>query len=287
VNTDFVLALSDGVAAASTGGPQLVTSDSHATAAVLEPGGATAAAVSADHPEGAPRARVTFEAQQHRLRALLAALVVAEESERRATATELHDEIGQALAGVKLKLDALEQDLAAGPAADAVRDVSRLVSRIIGRARALMAELSPPGIYDLDFEMALDWLARRAFERDGIVCALEVTGVSAVLAPELRVMLFAAARELLRNVAEHSSVREATLRIAYAPARVELEVEDGGRGFDTNTLACLPSATEGFGLFGMTERVRDFGGDVAVVSAPGRGTRVRLSLPLDPAAGAA
>jgi two-component system sensor histidine kinase UhpB len=238
--------------------------------------------ISQDAPPGdALCRRSAYEAQQHRLRALLAALVAAEESERRATATELHDEIGQALAAVKLKLDGLELDVVTGPAADAVRDVSRLVSRIIARARALMAELSPPGIYELGFDTALEWLARRAFERDGIVCRVEREGTAPELAPELRIMLFAAARELLRNVAEHSGVREATLRIVYGPSCVTLEVEDAGRGFDTRTLARLPSAREGFGLFGMTERVRDFGGEVDVASAPGLGTRVRLSLPLD------
>ena len=94
-------------------------------------------------------------------------------------------------------------------------------------------------------------------------------------------MLFAAARELLRNVAHHSGVRAATLTIVYAADRVELEVEDAGCGFDTGTLARLPSASQGFGLFAMTERVRDSGGAMEIVSARGRGTRVRLALPLE------
>src|SRR5262245_11055387 len=87
--------------------------------------------------EDALRARADLEAQQRRLRALAAALVDAEESERHATATELHDEIGQSLAAVKLKLDSLEQDVVPEQAAAAVRDVSRLVTQIISRARSL------------------------------------------------------------------------------------------------------------------------------------------------------
>ena len=231
--------------------------------------------------EDALRIRAELEAQQQRLRALAAALVDAEESERRATATELHDEIGQSLAAVKLKLDSLEQDVVPGQAAAAVRDVSRLVSQIISRARSLMTELNPPGIYDLGFDMALEWLAKRSMDRDGVACRLIHHGTSVELAPELRLMLFAAARELLRNVAHHSGVQDATLTIGYVPDCVELEVEDAGCGFDTGTLARLPSASRGFGLFGMTERVRDLGGSMEIVSAPGCGTRVRLSLPLE------
>jgi signal transduction histidine kinase len=231
--------------------------------------------------EDALRARAECEAQQQRLRALAAALIVAEESERRATATELHDEIGQSLAAVKLKLDSLEQDVVPEAAAAAVRDVSRLVSQIIGRARSLMTELSPPGLYDLGFDMALEWLAKRTTEREGIACRLLRHGTPVEITPELRLLLFAAARELLRNVAHHSGVREAALTLVYAPARVELEIEDAGRGFDTGTLARLPNASRGFGLFAMSERARDLGGSMDIVSAPGRGTRVRLSFPLE------
>ena len=100
-------------------------------------------------------------------------------------------------------------------------------------------------------------------------------------------MLFAAARELLRNVVRHAGVDAATLRVAHAPGRIELEVEDAGAGFDPRGLAELPRATHGFGLFGIGERVRAFGGSMSIDSGRGRGTRVRLGLPLDAGALAA
>jgi PAS domain S-box-containing protein len=221
-----------------------------------------------------------LEVQQHRLRALAAALAVAEECERRMTATELHDEIGQALAAVKLKLDALEQDVGAHPSAGIVGDVSRMLSEIIMRARAIMTELSPPGIYDLSFDAALDWLAKRTQERDGVDCRIERAGELVEVAPEVRAMLFAAARELLRNVAHHAGVASATIRVAAAPDRIELEVHDEGVGFDPGALAELPRAARGFGLFGIGERLRAFGGSMRIDSTPGAGTRVRLALPL-------
>jgi len=227
------------------------------------------------------RVLAELELQQQRLRGFAAALAVAEECDRRRTATELHDEIGQALAAVKLKLDALEQDVAMHPDAGIVSDVSSMLSEIIARARALMTELSPPGIYDLSFEMALEWLAKRTWERDGVECRVERIGQSMEIAPEVRVMLFAAARELLRNVVHHAGVADATLRIVYAPDRIELEVRDAGVGFDPQALTELPRATQGFGLFGISERVRAFGGAMLIASTPGNGTRVGLSLPLE------
>jgi signal transduction histidine kinase len=233
-------------------------------------------------------AREELEGQQRRLRGLAAALAVAEESERRLTATELHDEIGQGLAAAKLKLDGLE-DVCEGPAAGVVRDLGDMLGQVIARARMLMTELSPPGIYDLDFVTALEWLAKRTRERDGIECRVLHSGDRVEIAPELRAMLFSAARELLRNVVRHAGVPRATLRILRTPGRIELEVEDTGAGFDPRALAELPRATHGFGLFGISERVRAFGGGITIDSAPGRGTRVRLGLPLEAAdaAGAA
>jgi signal transduction histidine kinase len=234
------------------------------------------------------RAREELEAQQRRLRGLAAALAVAEESERRLTATELHDEIGQGLAAAKLKLDALE-DICEGAAGGIVRDLGDMLGQIIARARTLMTELSPPGIYDLDFVMALEWLAKRTRDRDGIECSVLHAGEAVDIAPELRAMLFSAARELLRNVVHHAGVPRATLRVLRTTGRIELEVEDAGAGFDPRGLAELPRATHGFGLFGIGERVRAFGGVLTIDSAPGGGTRVRLGLPLEVAnaAGAA
>jgi PAS domain S-box-containing protein len=230
------------------------------------------------------RAHEELESQQQRLRSLAAALAVAEESERRLTATELHDEIGQGLAAAKLKLDALEE-VCDDSSAGVVRDLGDMLGQIIARARALMTELSPPGIYDLDFVMALEWLAKRAQERDGLDCRVVHAGNATDVPPELRAMLFAAARELLRNVVRHAGVAEATLRVIHVPGRVELEVEDAGAGFDPGALAELPRATHGFGLFGIVERVRAFGGSIVVDSAPGRGTLVRIGLPLEAARG--
>jgi PAS domain S-box-containing protein len=220
-----------------------------------------------------------LELQQQRLRGFAAALAVAEECDRRRTATELHDEIGQALAAVKLKLDALEQDVVTSGDTDIVRDVSGMLSEIIARARTIMTELSPPGIYDLRFEMALEWLAKRTWERDGVECRVERVGESMEIAPEVRVMLFAAARELLRNVVCHAGIAHATMRIVCAPDRIELAVLDAGVGFDPQALTELPRSTQGFGLFGIGERVRAFGGVMLIESAPGRGTHVSLSLP--------
>jgi signal transduction histidine kinase len=223
--------------------------------------------------------REELEAQQRRLRGFAAALASAEESERRLTATELHDEIGQALAAAKLKLDALENacdDSSAG----VVRDLGDMLAEIIARARELMTELSPPGIYDLDFVMALEWLAQRTRERDGLECRVVRAGQAVEVPPELRAMLFAASRELLRNVVRHAGVDAATLRIRHTPGRIELEVEDAGAGFDPRGLGELPRATHGFGLFGIGERVRGFGGTMSIDSCRGNGTRVRLGLPL-------
>ncbi len=107
------------------------------------------------------------------------------------------------------------------------------------------------------------------------------TGTAVRLPPETRGILFAAVRELLTNVVKHAGVGRARVTAAWGRTRLRLEVTDAGRGFPRAALRTRLLQGDCFGLFNLQERLRSLGGRCEIRSAPGRGTRVRMTVPYD------
>jgi two-component system NarL family sensor kinase len=223
-------------------------------------------------------AHVRLSRSQAQLRSLAARLILTEENERRRLALALHDRLGHALAIAKLKVGML-QAKAAPPQAEDLTVVSGLLGRAIDDVRSLTSEISPPVLYEQGLKAALDWLAERIHVTLGL--DVQVRCQTRTEAPEeVRLFLFRAARELLTNVAKHAGASRATLSLEEREGRLFLEVTDTGKGFSSGRLG---ADRRGFGLFSIGERLRHLGGELAIQSSPGQGTRVLLRVPLPPA----
>ena len=206
------------------------------------------------------------------LRSAAGAASLAEEQERRALASDLHDDAGQLLTLASLKLRALADALGNHAAAE-VRELGELLSETRRRISSLSFELSPPLLHDVGLVAATNWLAERKLERFGLLVHV-AKAQEPVLDEATRVTLFRALRELLVNVAKHAGVGEARARIWRDGDVVRVSVEDSGVGFD-------PEATHlGFGLLALRERVAHMGGSVEIESAAGQGTRIVVSVPV-------
>ncbi|MGH9559907.1 MAG: sensor histidine kinase, partial [Terracidiphilus sp.] len=150
--------------------------------------------------------------KQDRLQLYARQLVGAEERARRATAVDLHDGIGQHLVGLAMTLDAAasrspaEVRLLLGEATHTVREVQSITQRVI-------ADLSPPGLYELGLEPALKWLSVYMRGKDNLQVDLRVAPDAAAYNLELRVLVFKLIRELLRNVVKHSGVQAASVTV--------------------------------------------------------------------------
>ena len=215
--------------------------------------------------------------KQERLQRYARQLVGAEERARRATAVDLHDGIGQHLVGLAMTLDAAasrsppEVRLLLGEASHTVREVQSITQRVI-------ADLSPPGLYELGLEPALKWLSVYMRGKDTLQIELHVAADAAAYNLELRVLVFKLIRELLRNVVKHSGVRSATVTVAQTPSELCVVVEDRGVGFEWQ-LSLFEPRSEGFGLWSVADRVRAAAGEMTVDTAPGRGCRVSVKFP--------
>jgi signal transduction histidine kinase len=215
--------------------------------------------------------------KQDRLQLYARQLVGAEERARRATAVDLHDGIGQQLVGLAMTLDVAvarstpELRLLLGEATQAVREVQSITQRVI-------ADLSPPGLYELGLEPALKWLSIYMRGKDNLQVDLKVDANAAAYNLDLRVLVFKLIRELLRNVVKHSGVQSASVTVAESPNELRVVVEDRGVGFEWQ-LSLFEARSEGYGLWSVADRVRAAAGEMTVDTAPGRGCRVSVVFP--------
>jgi signal transduction histidine kinase len=146
----------------------------------------------------------------------------------------------------------------------------------------LVFELSPPILYELGFEPAMEWLAEHMQQQYGLVVSVEDDDHPKPLDNEARVLLFRAVRELLFNVLKHSQASCARVCMRRAGKHMEVIVEDNGVGFAPDKLGASSGKMEGFGLFSIRERLNYFNGSMEIESTPGEVTRVILTLPLQP-----
>ncbi|QWV98495.1 PAS domain-containing protein [Geomonas nitrogeniifigens] len=219
-------------------------------------------------------------ANQEQLSALAIELSLAQEKERRRIAADLHDEIGQNLALAKLKLSDCRQDFKLPAAATrTVRELELLLERTIQEVRTLTFQISPPLLYEVGLEAALDWLAEQFQAKHKLQVKVE-SDLRSPLHEELGAALYHVARELLVNVVKHARAGKVSITLSETSQRLELKVSDDGRGFPTQ--ADEGGVRSGFGLFNIRQRVQHLGGQLEFSSGPG-GTEVTVRVPLSDA----
>ncbi|MDE2050799.1 MAG: sensor histidine kinase [Gammaproteobacteria bacterium] len=210
-----------------------------------------------------------------------------QESERKALARELHDELGQYLNVIKLDAVGIRDDHAASQAA-AQRRASTIVdncNHIHGALATLIRELRPTGLDELGLAAALEhcvdtWRARLP----GVALRLSIAGEYSGLPESITVTLYRLVQEALTNVAKHAAASEVSVRLERAPAGasddgIDVAVVDNGVG-------TVPSLeTRGLGLIGMRERVMALGGKLTLTSSPGRGFELSAQIPVPADAG--
>jgi len=226
----------------------------------------------------------TAQLQQsnNHLRDLSARLLRVQDDERRRMARDLHDSTGQSLAALKLELAGIERELAPRNSrlAQWLALCIESARQISDELRTISYLLHPPLLDELGLGSALRWYADGFEKRSGIHVHLELSGEGR-LAPEMETTLFRVVQECLINIHRHSGSATASIRLSRAGGQIVMEVEDQGRGISAEELACITSgAALGVGLRGMRERIKDFGGELEIVSAAS-GTKIKAIIPAE------
>jgi CheY-like chemotaxis protein len=164
-----------------------------------------------------------------------------------------------------------------------IGDIDHIFTESLSYIRILMAELSPPVLYELGLPSALKWLAEQMPRQHGLTVDLTLGQEYLPLPDDQALLLYHSVRELLLNVAMHAQTTRATVILTVgAPSNhLRIVVKDTGRGFTPGTLEAKPEG-EHFGLFSIQQRMEAMEGRLHVDSAPGAGTTITLELALTP-----
>jgi PAS domain S-box-containing protein len=212
------------------------------------------------------------------LRDLAARLQTVREEERTRIARELHDELGQALTGLKLDLAWVRGRLTKqqGELSDRLQALVSRVDGTVDAVRRIATELRP-GVLDLlGLVAAIEWQAQEFARRTGIETDLDIHSDHSPLDDTRATTVFRILQETLTNVARHAGANRVRISYTRTGDQLMLEVADNGRGIAQEQLAGRRS----LGLVGIRERAIACGGELEIRGEPGQGTLVKVRIPL-------
>lgn len=209
-------------------------------------------------------------------------LICAQEDERKRISRELHDEMGQALTGMRINLAEIEKKLPEGVDAktkERLLDTISLVGLTSERMRELAFELRPTMLDDLGLIPTLRWYLDTYAKRLGIDVDFKVVDIEEPLAPEMETVLYRVAQEALTNIARHAKANTVRLYLRCEDSAIVMSIEDDGIGFNSEEILKREDPDPGIGLVGIRERAVALGGRFDVKSRPGKGTHLYFEVP--------
>ncbi|MFC7669797.1 PAS domain-containing sensor histidine kinase [Hymenobacter humi] len=212
------------------------------------------------------------EATQLRLRQqqeVLSAILSTQEVERKRIAEALHNGLGQLLYAAKLSLEGR----AGAPASP--RASLKLLHEAIRTTRTISFELTPGILEDFGLRIALEELSKR-ISPAGLPVHLHFAGLEKRLRPQVEIAVYRIVQELLNNIMKHAHATDVVVHVAREKGRLEVSVEDNGRGFEPDALTTLPLA--GMGLSGVRNRVALLGGKLSIKSRLNKGTIISFEV---------
>ena len=220
---------------------------------------------------------------REQLRALASYLQSVREEERSRIAREVHDELGQALTGLKMDLAWLDKKMVEVGDTEDLRQFEERLKELPGRVAAVIAtvrkiatELRPPILDDLGLEAAIEWQIQEFEKRTGINCRFQSSLKQLNLDSDRATAVFRIFQETLTNVVRHANATQVNIYLKEEGDKLILEVQDNGRGLTGREL----SGTRSLGLLGMRERATMLDGEVNIIGRQGKGTTVGVRIPI-------
>ena len=214
---------------------------------------------------------------QNQLKSLASQLTYSEDRERRSLATYLHDNIGQKLFVLKINCELVQKAGCPPAGAHTLQNMNDMIQQLIDDTRSLTFELSPPILYQLGFEAALDWLFEQMHNQYGIETTFVDDKSPRPLDTDTLAILFRSVHELFTNVSKHAQTQHVAVSLGRKGDYLHITVADDGVGFPCSE---VNNCHKGFGLFSIKERLEYIGGQCNIDSIPGQGTKVTLVAPL-------
>ncbi|MCX5903287.1 MAG: PAS domain S-box protein [Proteobacteria bacterium] len=222
-----------------------------------------------------------LQESEQQLRRLTAELLIAQEAERKRIAGEVHDELGQSLTVLKLRLRTIEKQLLK----DQIKikgeclDLLGYADGILKSVRRISRDLTPSILEDLGLSAAVRWLVDNFKENLDVNIALQADNIDSLVPKELQINVYRILQECLSNIGKHAGAQNITVSIRELQDGIRLCVEDDGEGYDVEQLAFLDGSKKGVGISTMRERALILNGTLDISSRQGAGTCVTLRIP--------
>jgi two-component system, NarL family, sensor histidine kinase UhpB len=223
------------------------------------------------------RAQERLKKSHEQLRALSVYLQHVREDERIRISRQVHDELGQALTGLKMDLYWLASRLPKQLRAvrEKTKTMSAHIDSTIQTVRRISTELRPGILDDLGLVPALEWQAAEFQKRNGIKCEVVSEVAEPILEEELNTAFFRIFQESLTNVVRHANARRVDVRLWEQDGNLLMEIRDNGRGISESDW----TNTRSIGVLGMRERASLLGGELTITGVPEQGTTVSVRIP--------
>lgn len=228
------------------------------------------------------RAEEALRESEWRLRFLTSRLLSAQERERKRISMELHDELGQSLAVLKLQIRAIERALGDDQQdlKEEYRELLRYLDGVIDNVRRLSRDLSPAILEDLGLQSALKYLIDGVGKHYTVSHSFEVEDLDHLFPSDAQIIIYRIFQECLTNISKHAGATEVSITVKEYEGFISLAIEDNGAGFDPAQASARRASSRGLGLAALVERSRMLGGTLEVRSQPGSGTRVTCVIPI-------
>lgn len=216
-----------------------------------------------------------------KLQVLYSHFIMAQEEERKRIASDLHDDLGQTLAVLKLRIQSIQKKLPPESAAifRECEETLSYLNGIIEHVRRLSHDLSPAALDDLGLTEALKSLAREFVRHSHLTLALEMENIDNLFSAASAVILYRVFQEVFTNIEKHSEANHLSIEVKRGGNHIRLLIEDDGKGFDMGKLAFKSPHESGLGFSSISERIVMLGGKLHVESRPGKGTRISFAVP--------
>ena len=220
--------------------------------------------------------------KEQRLRILSSHLLTAQENERRRISLELHDELGQSLALLKLQLRGTRKKLREDQKVlkEDLKATSKNIDRIIEDVRRISRDLTPTIIEDLGFSAAIRSLFFDFDRHSNVKVLLELGDVDDLLSRSTQIIVYRIFQEALNNIGKHAEASSISIVVKQIDNIVSFLIQDDGKGFDLEKIVERTVTERSLGLAAMDERARMLGGQLEVSSQEGKGTKITFKIPV-------
>lgn len=209
-------------------------------------------------------------------------IIQAQEDERHRVARDIHDGPAQSMANVVLRAEICERLLDADrdELAQELAELKDMVKRTLVDVRRIIFDLRPMALDDLGLAPTLRRFTEAVKEEAGINVDLVVLGKEQRLQGVVEVTVFRLVQEAVNNARKHAKASRISVRLEFTDHQINMQVEDDGIGFDLETARERAKNADNYGLMSMGERVDLLGGELRIISVPGKGTTVSACIPL-------